>query len=75
MSFFIVLAVEPQHKRPRCAFDGFRNLKEEQNSNTDSNGFSDSGGGSNSNKSKSLASLFRPPIDLLFEGSFEAVIP
>jgi len=46
-------------KRSRMAFDGFRNMKEEFNDGL-------------TNGSKSLSALFRPPIDLLFDGSFEA---
>ncbi|CAF0951978.1 unnamed protein product [Brachionus calyciflorus] len=54
------LAVEPQAKRVRSAFDGYR---------PDEDGLPSS---SHSSKAKSLAALYKPPIDLLFKGSFEA---
>lgn len=54
-------AVElPVHKRSRV--DGFRNMREE---------FNDSLAAGSSRK-KNFSTLFRPPIDLLFDGSFEA---
>jgi hypothetical protein len=54
------LAVPPQTKRMRSAFDGYKNEDELYNGNT-------------SSKAKTLSSMFRPPIDLIFNGSFEAV--
>ena len=54
------LAMPPQTKRMRSAFDGYKNEDELFNGNT-------------SSKAKTLSSMFRPPIDLIFNGSFEAV--
>ena len=60
------MAVEPQNKKQRTVFDGFRNLQEEYNESAlDSNS-------SHSRKKQSLASLYRPPIDIIFKGTFEA---
>lgn len=58
------LALAPQRKRMRVnAFDGY------QPSSDDSQ---PAYAGNSSNKSKSLGALFRPPVDLLFNASFEA---
>jgi hypothetical protein len=58
------LALAPQSKRMRVnAFDGYTPNEDGQPSYA----------GNSSSKSKTLGALFRPPIDLLFIGSFEAV--
>jgi hypothetical protein len=56
------LALAPQNKRMRVnAFDGYRNDDNQPSYE-----------GNSSSKSKSLGALFRPPVDLLFNASFEA---
>ena len=58
------LALAPQSKRMRVnAFDGYTPNEDGQPSYA----------GNSSSKSKTLGALFRPPVDLLFNGSFEAV--
>lgn len=54
------LTVEPQAKRVRSAFDGYRPGEEGLPSS------------SHSSKAKSLAALYKPPVELLFRGSFDA---
>jgi hypothetical protein len=51
----------------RGAFDGFRNLKEEYDELTNI------AANNTSSKAKTLSSIYRPPIDLIFVGSFESV--
>lgn len=55
------MGVEPKAKRVRSVFDSFNE--------TDHTGLASS---SHSVKGKSLEALYKPPIDLLFKGSFEA---
>jgi hypothetical protein len=58
------LALAPQSKRMRVnAFDGYRPNEDGQPAYA----------GNSSSKSKTLGALFRPPVDLLFNGTFEAV--
>ena len=58
------LAMPPQSKRIRFAFDGFQSTDGDESANY---------GANSSSKSKSLESLFKPPVDLLFNETFEAV--
>jgi len=60
-----------KRKAPKSVFDGFRNFKVETKRQEDELwNASNAGNKNNNHKLKTLEDLFRPPLDLMFKGTF-----